>query len=74
MYLNWYCYDNHTRMANSALKCQIIMLNTARSIAVITIFQSTLGVCTTIVAIQFLLLQLWAVRPSIDHIFRHLTK
>ena len=73
-------------MANSALKCQIIVLITARSFcsynnilinfghlysnSCYTTFSiATLGSC---IACEFH--QLWAVRPCIYQIFRHLTK
>ena len=73
-------------MANSALKCQIIILITTRSLcnhinilinfgqlyinSCYTTFSiATLGMC---IACEFH--QLWAVRPCIYHIFRHLTK
>ena len=76
----------HTRMANSTLKCRIIILFTARSFysyvnilidfgqlysnSCYTTFSiATLGMC---IACEFH--QLWAVRPCIYHIFRHLIK
>ena len=75
-----------TRMPNSALKCRLIILITARSLcsynnflinfgqlysnSCYTTFSiATLGMC---IACEFH--QLWAMRPCIYHIFRHLTK
>ena len=75
-----------TRMANSALKCRIIILITARLLwsynnilinfrqlysnsCYTTFCIATLGMC---IACEFH--QLWAVRPCIYHLFRHLTK
>ena len=76
----------HTPMANSTLKCRIIILFTARSLcsyanilisfgqlysnSCYTTFRiATLGMC---IACEFH--QLWAVRPCIYHIIRHLIK
>ena len=79
-------FDYRTHMVNSALKCRMIILITARSFcsynnvlinfgqlysnSCYTTFNvATLGMC---IACEFH--QLWAVRPCIYHIFRHLTK
>ena len=75
-----------TRMANSALRCQIIILITARSLCsynniLINFGQLYSNSCYTTFSIATLGMciacefhQLWAVRPCIYHIFQHLTK
>ena len=82
----WDVPTYRTRIANLAIKCWIIILIFARSCCsynnILIIFGQlysnscyttfsvvTLGMC---IACEFH--QLWAVRPCIYHIFRHLTK
>ena len=72
----------HTRMANSALKCQIIILITARSLCsynniLINFGQlysnscyTTFNIATLGMCIACEFHQLWAVKPCIYHIFR----
>ena len=81
-----YKTTTRTRMPNSALKCRIIILITARSFCssnniLIKFGQLYSNSCYTNFSIATLgmcivceLHQLWAVRPRIYHIFRHLTK
>ena len=89
LYINALTLSGHvyrTRMANSALKCKTIMLIIAMSLCnynniLINFGQlynnscyTTFSITTLDMCIAFEFHQLWAVRPSIYHIFWHLTK
>ena len=79
---SWY----RTRMANSTLKCRIIILITARSFCsynnILINFEqlysnscyTTFNITTLGICIACEFHQLWAVRPCIYQMFRHFTK
>ena len=85
-FLTRFKLKNCTRMANSALKCKIIILNTARSLCnynniLINFGQLYSNSCYTnfnnatlgmCIACEFH--HIWTTRPCIYHIFQHLTK
>ena len=80
------CFHYCARMANSALKCRISILITARSLCsynnILINFgrlysnncYRTFSIATLGMCITCKFHQFWAVRPCIYHIFGHLTK